>query len=385
MGKERILKTIGKNVKALMNDANISSAELARRCQVSQGTISKVVNGNMVLSVPMAVKLAEGLGVDVNAITKGLTLEKKPPSSATKLNNIVKLKIAVMSINNRRITLIKNQSNKIIGTSELEHGLDLAETSGGLMNLIKEAIKSAVPKADIDDLVLKNSKINLVMQSFEFEETKNRFVDFAKRTFKDVIIIPDWQLTYLAAFNQGDGISLVTDKGVSLSYRHNGKVEKLGGWKFPVYDLGGENWLGVETIRHTIESKEGYIPRTKLADAVLAKFNGKIEKITETCFKGADRDVFCLFTEILLKRHLMADDDAKAILDRGFKLIYRPVELADRILEKKLPIVINGSLSEIYKTYFKDDRLIDPPSDTAKMKLLVDINRKYLTEHGITV
>ena len=160
------------------------------------------------------------------------------------------------------------------------------------------------------------------MQSYEFEDTRIRFINYASRLFQQVIILPDWQITYMKAFGKREGISLVVEKGASLSYRHNDQLKKIGGWKFPVYDLGGENWLGVETIKHTIEAFEGFVPMSKLAHNVLAKFNGKIERITEVCFKGnKDTDIYSLFTETLLYNYFIGDQAAKNIVENGFEKV----------------------------------------------------------------
>jgi N-acetylglucosamine kinase-like BadF-type ATPase/plasmid maintenance system antidote protein VapI len=385
MERKQIVKIIADNVINLMNQQGLSNADIARKCKLPTGTISKITNGRMSITIPMAMNLAAGMGVDINDLLKGLAGKKTKNETSKKLepSKEEQLYIGVLSINNKRITCIKNASRKIIGTSELESGLDLTETSGSLIHLIQESIYAALPNGHADDSKLKHAKLNLVTQSYEFEDTRNKFALFANKYFKEVTLLPDWQITYLGAFKNEQGISLVTDKGVSLSYMHNGSLKKLGGWKFPVYDLGGENWLGVETIRHTIDAVEGYIPMSKLAHNVMAKFNGKIEKITETCFKGADPDVYCLFADLLFRSYFTGDSAAKAIVERGFQLIYRTIEKVDSILGKQYKIAINGSLADIYKKYFKEDRLTSSPNDAEKVSLLADISKDFLEEHGV--
>ncbi|HXU27166.1 MAG TPA: helix-turn-helix domain-containing protein [Bacteroidia bacterium] len=388
MEKKQVLTTIANNVRTLMNQAGLSSTALARKCKISVGTISKIINGNMSITIPMAVTLAEGLGVDMDLLLKSLVVNKINDGDVKKPEpkKSEQFFIGILSINNKRYTCIKNYVGKIIGSSELEGGLDLAETTGSLIHLINESIYEALPNANSDRDKLKYARLNLVTQSYEFEDTRNRFVLFTKKYFKDVLLIPDWQITYLAAFKNEQGISLVTDKGVSLSYMHNESLRKLGGWKFPVYDLGGENWLGVETIRHTIEAAEGYSPMTKLAHTVLTKCSGKIEKITETCFKGTkDPDIYCLFTEILLRSYYTGDDAAKTIIESGFKAINRSIERVDNILGKQLRISINGSLADIYKEFFAKNRLIASSTDAEKVELLSDINEEFLIEHGVKI
>ncbi len=386
MEKKKILAVIAENLRELMNQRQLSSTALARKCKVATGTISKIINGDMSVSVPIAAALAQGLEVDLSELLKGITLKGAAEDSypKVKVKESDQLAIAVLSINNKRFACVKDYEGNVVGTSELEGGLDLTETSGSLLQSIRESIYNAVPKTQENESRLKYAKLNLVTQSYEFEDTRNKFVLFAKRYFKDVLMLPDWQITYLATFKKDDGISLVTDKGVSLSYMHNGVLKKLGGWKFPVYDLGGENWLGVETIRHTIDATEGYIPMSDLAHNVLAKFNGKIEKITETCFKGPkDDDIYCLFTEILLRSYFTGDETAKTIIEKGFKSIYKGIDKVDEIVGKQLKITINGSLADIYKKFFKKERLIVSPSDSEKTKLLAGITKEFLESHGI--
>lgn len=385
MEKAEIVSVIAENVRGIMNAKGITSPVLSRKCNITTGTISKIINGQMNLTVQVAMKLAEGLEVSINDLLKGLTTEKITPyETKSSDEDEDRLSIGVLSINNKRITCVKNQLGDVLGTSELEGGLDLTETSGDLREAIIEAILQTSFESKIEPDILKNSKLNLVTQSYEFEDTRSKFILFAKKYFHDVILMPDWQITYLADFSNSEGISLVTDKGVSLSYKHNGTLKKLGGWKFPVYDFGGENWLGAETIHHTIEAAEGYIPMSNLAHTVLAKFNGKIEKITETCFKGAkDPDIYCLFTEPLLRCCVSEDPAAIKILESGAANIKRLVERADAIVGKKLKISINGSLANIYKSYFPKERLIIPSSDAQKANLLADVTKDYLEEHGI--
>lgn len=383
MDKNKVLVVIANNLKKLLNQSEMSPSELAKACNVSAGSISKIAKGAMSITIPMAMNIAEGLGVDLNDLLEGLVVEpaKKAAEKKKEPVSTESFFIGILSLNNKRITCVKDKEGQIIGTSELEGGLDLVETSSHLLHLIQESIFAACPNGQLDHEKLKSAKLNLVTQSYEFEESRMKFKFFAEKHFKEVMLLADWQLSYLAVFENKEGISLITDKGVSLSYIHNGKVKKLGGWKFPIYDLGGENWLGVETIRHTIEAKEGYVPMSNLAHNVLAKFNGKIEKITETCFKRNDADIYCLFAEPLYRNYFMGDEAAKAIIASGFQAVYRSVERADEIIGKKTKIALSGSLTDIYKSFFPADRLTPTSSEADKASILAVLSENFLTLH----
>jgi glucosamine kinase len=161
-------------------------------------------------------------------------------------------------------------------------------------------------------------------------------------------------------------------------------IRKLGGWKFPVYDLGGENWLGAETIRHTVEAAEGYVPMSALAQTVLSNFNGKIEAITETCFKaGMGADVFCTFTPFLLHAYFIHDPAAEEIIERGIAAIRKIVARVDEITQQKLDIVIHGSLLDIYKNKIDPKRIISYVPLTHNVELLAQLTKGYLQQKGI--
>lgn len=382
MEKIQSATVIAENVRNLLIDRGFTNTELAKRSGISNGTISKIIHGNMNVTVPLLLSLAEGLEVGVNDILGKLSQQReKPVEKLVPPKKTDYLSIGIMSISGKRMTCIKNYRGKIIGTSELEDGLDLAEPTTYLMNLIRESIDEALPSEEIDEHRLRFTNLSLVMQSYEFEGTRAKFELFAKRHFGSVKVLPDWQVTHLAAFPDGRGISLVVEKGVSLSYIHGGRLKKLGGWKFPVYDLGGENWLGLETIHHTIEAFEGYVPMSDLAKRVLAKYGGKIEKITEACFKGTkSTDVYASFTDMLLRSYFTGDNAAKKIIEHGFNEIYKIVRRANNILDEKLSVAINGSLLDIYKPYFKQSRLVEAPTDAEKVALLAGISDELLSK-----
>ncbi len=385
MEKKQVIQTIANNIKSLLLKKSMQAVDLAHNCKISTTTISKIMNGNMGISVPMTITLAEGLGVEVEDILNGIIKKRSQEDAEKKIPaNKNEFSVGILSINNKRITCIKDNTGNVLGNSELDGGLDLTGTSSNLLELIKESVYATQLNENSSSIKLKEINLNLVMQSYEFEETRKKFIYIAKKHFKDVVLMSDWQITYFAAFGEKQGISLITDKGVSLCYKNNDCLKKLGGWKFPIYDLGGENWLGLETIRHTIEAAEGYVPISKLARNVLAKFNGKIEKITETCFiNDRDPDIYCFFTDLLLRSYFSKDSAAKEILERGFRLISRTIEKVDSLSENPLKIAISGSLTDIYKPFFKKERLIKVPNEMTKVNLLADFTKDYLIKHGL--
>jgi N-acetylglucosamine kinase-like BadF-type ATPase len=128
---------------------------------------------------------------------------------------------------------------------------------------------------------------------------------------------------------------------------------------------------------------EGYIPMTDLAQSIIEQFNGRIEKITETCFTGGDPDIYCTFSELLLRHYFTGDKTAKQIVSHGFELISRIVQRADQVLGKPLKIAIHGSLADVYKNFIDKKRVTKPSEKVEQISLLADITKEFLEEHGV--
>ncbi|MCF6776757.1 helix-turn-helix domain-containing protein [Thiotrichales bacterium 19X7-9] len=364
------------NIKLLMNAKGWSLRTLAAQSGMSPGNLSKVLQGSVKLSLPAAIKIAEAMDVDLqNKLLKGVKTYSTEGSVSKKYS------IGIVSINNRRLTTVLDHKGNKINQSVLSRGLDLVDESTDLIQLIQESINDAWSKVNKSVLTFNMSemKLNLVMQSYEFEEKRKKFLMLAHKYFNDVIILPDWIITLLAAFDGKEGISLVIDKGVSLSYLYDTYVKKIGGWKYPVYDLGGENWLGVETIKHAIEAIEGYVPMSDLANNVLSKFNGKIEHITETCHLSNDADIYCMFSEILLRAYYTGEAMAQQIIEKGADHIKRMINLADKRTGCQLPITLNGSLARLYKPYLDSARIFEVAPTKNLSELLAEIDEEKLS------
>ncbi|QGP56363.1 Glucosamine kinase GspK [Piscirickettsia salmonis] len=376
--KQETSDLIAKNIKSIMGNKKITSNELSRKCNISPGMVSKIINRNTGISIVMAMSIASGLDVDLMDILAGLTSPEK--KAKEKLNNNNALSIGILSIEKKRITCVKDAKNETIGQSQINTGIDLAEPTSILHQLVDEAIIAASPHLEKKTSVFKQSNLVIVAQSYEFETIRHKFTTFMQRHFKHVLILSDWHFMYLANFHhKAPGISLIVDKGISLSFFYKGGIKKIGGWKFPVYDFGGENWLGLETIRHTIQAHDGYIPASKLSSRVLSHFNGKLSNAVEVCFNGArSPDIFASFVDILLRCYYEKDPSAISIVNQGYLEIEKTIKLADQLLEKTLPITINGSLAKIYKPYIKAERTAAEVNLISKVDMLASLKESDL-------
>lgn len=384
MEQQNCAQHVAANIRRLLNKLSITNAELAKRSNISSAAVSKILSGKMNITINMALAIAQGLNCSLDEILQGI--DNKATTRTIKTDDTIKYHIGIMSLERKRFATICDTKGKILATSTLDHGLDLVETANALLEKITESIGDALNTTNIDNINPKQATLNLVTQSSEFSETKTRFLNFIERKFAKVHLLSDWQLTYFSTFNHKTGISLILDKGTSLSYLHGDELQKIGGWKFPVCDFAGENWLGNQVAKHTISAKEGFIPMSKLAKDVLSRYGNSIDKLVEACFKTNDKDVFSNFYQILLPHYYQDSAEAIDLVYQGKMFIKDALELAAKKIGKKPDLTISGSLKDIYQEFIHKQlhfNIIEQSETEDKVKFLAMITEDYLKKFKI--
>lgn len=369
--------------------------ELIKLSGLPASTVSRILSGERNFTIDKMIPIARALNINISEFFTGILTKDANSQKTIQVSIPQYLSAGILSIDRKRFTCIKDVNQKIVATSVLAGDLDLAEPIANILAQIEDSICTALLNSPIEKYqkiseskirqaeFLSTINLNLVTQSYEFLEKRKNFIYKASQIYKSVIHLPDWQLTYLSDFQKTKGIALIVDKGVSLSFLHQGKLQKLGGWKFPAYDLGGENWLGNQAVQHAIEAAEGICETTKLSSAILAKYDNKLYKLVETCFHNANADVFCQFYEILALCYFQKDKKAQEIINTGFKEIMRLVNTVKNKLKTKMEISISGSLANIYQHHFDQKHLSESVSYPEKTSLLADINKKYLADKSV--
>lgn len=363
---------IAKNLKKVMRTRSLRSSDLCKLCEISSGTMSKIVAGQMNVSITILLKLARGLELDLPDFLEGIYSPPKKQKESDK-KQVTQLFAGILTIGDRRITSIQDEAGKVVGNSELEGSLVLTDSFPNFINLIKKSIASALNE-ESDNIDYSLFKVAAVAHCYELEETRSKYQHHGEQSFKSLEILADWQITYLSAFSNDQGMSIVVDKGVSLAFKANGQLHKLGGWGFPTYDIGGEYWLGLMTVHHTIEAQQGLEPKTPLSKKVITKYDGKLEKLVEFCLKNnKTADVYCTFYDQLINSYLSGEEKAKEILLAGYTQIERLINQADKVAGRKLKISLNGSMARYYKEFIDQKRLIKDAQESEKASLLAEI------------
>ena len=72
-------KTYGDRLAAALKLRNLKQAELAKKLNITQPAISKIINGTQFLDFDLAIKACEILEISLNWLAYGIEKEPKPP------------------------------------------------------------------------------------------------------------------------------------------------------------------------------------------------------------------------------------------------------------------------------------------------------------------
>lgn len=218
----KVNKTIAGNIRKIMAEKSLSNSDVVKMTGISAGTVSKILNQQLKVTADKLYDFSEGLGVPVVELLDGLEnviSTGRPKKKQT--SSLSDLYVGVLSIGDRRICCVKDNQGNVVGESELTESLVLTEPFSTILANIRSSIGIALGRDNpLDSHELKSIHLAIVVHCYEFEETRLKYRDSALKYFKSVEILSDWQITYLASFGNKNGISLVVDKGVSLSYMH---------------------------------------------------------------------------------------------------------------------------------------------------------------------
>ncbi|MBZ4023664.1 hypothetical protein CKO11_14520 [Rhodobacter sp. TJ_12] len=87
-------------------------------------------------------------------------------------------------------------------------------------------------------------------------------------------VVQDIATSLRGALGKGDGIVAAIGTGSVFARQLNGEVKAIGGWGFRLGDEASGAWMGRLMLNRITRMVDGYVPRTPLAETVLAKLGG---------------------------------------------------------------------------------------------------------------
>lgn len=363
----QIQEYIANRINRLLKNKKMSLRQLSQISGISLAHISKILNSKVNPTIIMLQHLSCALDVHISYFFEKLPGVTKVTDSTRPVSET--LTVCILSIGDKRIVHISSSTNKDYGYLELPSNIKLSETVNTSIDKIKYSIDTILNNNNIHDLEYHNCNVIISVQCFEFSNSKNKLIDACKRIFNSIEIYPDWQITHVSSFKYKSGISIVADKGLSISYFYQNKLYKIGGWGFP-HDIGGEYWIGLQAAQYALRVLDGFESHTTLSNSIITKFNNNAERLIEYCSIN-NLGAYLELSTTVLNHVALHDNHAISIISKGYSYIEDIISYIDNITkDSSSPITLHGSIANIYTSYIPKSRHFSSPSNQTQCQML---------------
>ena len=244
-----------------------------------------------------------------------------------------------------------------------ENGTQLAESRSGAAN-IRLSVNTTIKSIDtaLKD-ALRQIGITFEDPSYAFHlgvglagtEVPSACTEFLAKLpiFESVCLQSDPHTACLGAHNGGDGAILIVGTGV-VGYKHeNGKNTKIGGWGFPHSDEGSGAWLGLETMRLTLQWQDKRIEVSPLLEAVLRSFNNNLSEMV-TWANQANATDFATLAPLFMEHLQQEDRWAVVLMERSAKAVSEVAHCLFKDSADSLPLCMFGGLASYVEPYLDE-------------------------------
>lgn len=154
-------------------------------------------------------------------------------------------------------------------------------------------------------------------------------------------ILTDAQTACLGAHAIDDGAIYIIGTGsVGISW-HNQQWRKIGGWGFPLNDIGSGAWLGFRALQSAIQQYDGLLETSELTEKVWTHFNHDMSQLL-TWSSNATSGHYGQFAPLVTQAHERGEKIALEIVDQQIAHIEDQLNV---LVKDDLPLCLMGGLS----------------------------------------
>lgn len=319
---------LAENLKQLRKKAGFSRRELAQKISYTDKAIEKWESGHSIPPLPVLCRLAEELGVGLEAlvfensqeIRYFLGIDGGGTKTAFRLESLSGELVEQCELgpsNPNDVGMERCGQILRTGIAEVTAGIPLREVAafaglaGGISGNNRELIRK---------------KLN----QFDFGAVENG---------------SDIDNALELCLGDGDGVTVVAGTG-SIAYAQNrGARHRVGGWGY-LLDSGGSGYhLGRDALEVAYRARDGRGNPSVLPQLLERKLEMTLEQAVPILYDGGKRGIAAL-APVLFEACDMGDPEALAILRKNCEYLAELIRTADQFVEDKTaPVVICGGLT----------------------------------------
>ncbi|MCD8524814.1 MAG: N-acetylglucosamine kinase [Gammaproteobacteria bacterium] len=184
-------------------------------------------------------------------------------------------------------------------------------------------------------------------------EAEHACIEFLARLprFDTVVLESDAVTACFGAHNGLDGAVLIIGTGV-IGYKiTHGEHQRVGGWGFPYDDAGGGAWLGLQTIRYTLECHDGRRAPSPFLREVYKFFHQDIEELIAWATQATATE-YATFAPLLIEYMHQKDPYALELIEHS-ALALSSVLKTLLAGNESIPVCLCGGLAPYVAPYLK--------------------------------
>lgn len=212
------------------------------------------------------------------------------------------------------------------------HGTILGEAQAGSANIfqdvdlawrsVHQAVTEAFANASLPATCAQSSVLVAGLAGAEAPAAVADFLHRARDSFADISLLSDAQIACLGAHAGEDGAIFIVGTGAIGVAQDQGQWRRVGGWGFPLNDLGSGAWLGQQAVRAALDQRDGIITRSALTDSIWKIFPAGTDELISWSQMANSGD-YGSFAPLVFKAVAAHDPVAEALIAEQIQLLSR--------------------------------------------------------------
>lgn len=268
--------------------------------------------------------------------------------------------------------VVADGSGAILGRGQSGSANIVTDPDTSLVN-VRAAIDNAFADAGLDQRHYDKSHAVLGLAGGNVEDAGPPIARALPFAHADVEF--DGLIALQGALGDRDGIVAILGTGTAYIMRHKEQIHSVGGWGFPLSDLGSGARLGQSLLQECLLVHDGIHPGSALTSAILDEFSNKPDNLVEFAWEAKPGD-FGTYAPRIFQYANEGDTVATMLLERSASHISETLAmLVGRGAER---ISLLGGMAKLYANWLPQDLralLVEPQADALTGALQLSLKR----------
>ncbi|MBC2885326.1 N-acetylglucosamine kinase [Ochrobactrum sp. CM-21-5] len=185
----------------------------------------------------------------------------------------------------------------------------------------------------------------------------------------------DGLIALQGALGDQDGIVAILGTGTAYIVRKDDRIHSVGGWGFPLSDLGSGARLGQSLLQECLLAHDGIHPRSPLTTAVLEEFGNKPDNLVEFAWTANPGD-FGKYAPRVFQYACQGDETARMLLQRSAGYVSETLDVL--IAQGAERVSLLGGMAPLYVEWLpahQQKLIVEPAADALTGALQLSLKR----------